>query len=151
MIRVSGLKDKQKALQILTNPNAGWVAQVKKIMGIYGEKMALMAKKDHEYTSQSGNLERSTDFDLKDMKLTLGLDDGLTITKGGKSYGTFLHEGTYKGYRRSKAANAYTPTQPKKGYGILADHFIVRAWDKYIGVMKNRIQVVIKKELQDAL
>ena len=63
------------------------------------------------------------------------------------SYGVFQHEGTYSGYRKSKAAKKYKASSPVTGYGIKADHFITRAWDKHI---KNMVDDVRKFVVQQA-
>lgn len=120
-----------------------------------GSKMTRDARSDHEFITRSGAAERSIAAEVPADKISLrfGIIGGATMTpsKGGVSYTTFLHEGTYKGYRKSEASEEYVPTTPKKGYGILADHFIVRAWNKHIDGLIKDVTSIAKSMVKDTI
>jgi hypothetical protein len=116
--------------------------------------MTEYARANHEFTPRSGNADRSIDskVDEKRIGMVFGITNKVADAKWkGVQYTTFLHEGTGKGYRRSKAGGKYSPKIPKTGYGILADHFIVRAWDKYYNKMIDSIRKTLKESAQKAV
>lgn len=141
-LKVTGVREKIDALD---NFARGYQTAVRKELINYGQKMTREARGDHEFTPRSGSLDRSIDADvpMDRMSMDFGIIGGLsevTHERENVSYGVFLHEGTYSGYRKSKAAKRYQPSTPKTGYGILADHFIVRAWDNNIKEMVAKLR-----------
>lgn len=147
-IRISGLQQRREALD---NFARGYKNAVRKELIDHSQKMVRDARNDHNFTTRGGGLERSIDAETppNEMSMKFGIIGGQSdVNWKGKtlSYGVFQHEGTYNGYRKSKAANSYANTTPKTGHGIEADHFIVRAWDKNIKSMIDSIRrIVIEK------
>jgi hypothetical protein len=154
MIKVTGLKEKQAALKQFQKQ---WFIPIRRTLKIYGSKMTEYARGNHEYTPRSAQgADASINFkvDEKRIGMVFGITNKTAKCTGKWShmqYTTFLHEGTGKGYRRSKAGGKYSPKIPKTGYGILADHFIVRAWDKYYDKMIESIRKALKESAQKAL
>lgn len=95
------------------------------------------AKQNHRYKTQTGNLERST-YGKYDGKragngihvVTFGIDDSILSVDDKESYGTYIHEGTYQGYSRSKIAPKYSHSISKSGKGWKADPFLWNAIQK---------------------
>ena len=153
MIKVTGLKEKQVALKKFQST---WFIPIRRTLKIYGSKMTEYARANHEFTPRTGNADRSIDsqVDEKRIGMVFGITNKVAKCTGKWShmqYTPFLHEGTGNGYRRSKAGGHYSPTIPKTGYGILADHFIVRAWDKYYDKMIESIRKALKESAQKAV
>jgi hypothetical protein len=151
MVKVTGLKEKQAALKQFQK---AWFIPIRRTLKTYGSKMTEYARANHEFTPRSGNADRSIDskVDEKRIGMVFGITNKLADAKWkGVQYTTFLHEGTGKGYRRSKAGGKYSPKIPKTGYGIIADHFIVRAWDKYYPKMIESIRKALKESAQKAV
>jgi hypothetical protein len=135
-VNIEGLSERIEAMAGLAR---GLKSAVRKTLGTYGGKMTEHARQNHEFTSRTGNADRSIDIDLPkgEMKMVFGVVKDIAQSHWRRnknvSYVTFLHEGTYHGYRKSPAAAQYTPTEPKrKGAGILADWFIYEAWEHYL-------------------
>jgi hypothetical protein len=153
-INVKGLQERINALAGVT---AKMTTDARRELGATGAQMETDAKSDHRFISRSGNLERSIKHELADegMNMKLGLVSDVTQSNWRKAphvaYGTFQHEGTYTGYVRSKAANAYQPTPGRSGSGIKADHFIVRAWDRHIAGLLERVKGAVYKALKEAV
>ena len=106
----------------------------------FGNKMVRRARGDHEFNRDSGRADAAIRHNVpkKDVVLNFFIDDKLT--KSGKyNYPVILHEGSYRGYRKSKSAKAMPHKTPKKGYGILADHFMDRSWDFYYKKMVSKL------------
>ena len=128
---------------------------------VYGNKMANSARSDHRYNNispkkgkkkyrPSGNLDRSIESVVgkKLIFLKFWINPKL-VTSGKYNYGLIQHEGSYTGYKKSKATKKrYGGKTPKtKGaIGILADHFMVRAWNKHYKNMKAEL----RKDLMQA-
>jgi len=94
------------------------------------------ATKNHRYTSRNGQagLEGAvqTEYKLQGSvhKVKIFLNDKFTTVKtkhGDRSYGVFIHEGTYQGYKQSKIAPRYKSSKSKSGEGWKADPFLWRA------------------------
>ena len=141
-LKVTGVRERMNALDGFAR---GYQTAVRKELINYGQKMTREARGNHEFTPRSGSLDRSIDADvpMDRMSMDFGIVGGLSdVTHKGRtvSYGVFQHEGTYSGYRKSKAAKSYQPSTPKTGFGILADHFIVRAWDNNIKEMVTELR-----------
>jgi len=95
------------------------------------------ATKNHRFVSRNGQagLEGSVQTELKSdgntHKAKIFLNDKLTTTtskkSGERSYGVFIHEGTYQGYKQSKIAPRYPSSKSKSGNGWKADPFLWRA------------------------
>lgn len=150
MMKMNGIKEKQMALDRFAKE---YQSVVRKELIDFGSQMTVQARSDHPtWTTRSGASERSIAAEVpKDkMQLIFGIIGDATKTKKGISYTTFLHEGTYLGYKQSKAAEKYVPKQPKSGYGIKADHFIVRAWDNFINKLTDNVKNVVIKMAKEA-
>jgi hypothetical protein len=150
--KIDGLKERITALDLAAQKI---LRGVQKELGATGGKMEIDAKANHRFKTRSGNLERSIRHDVPEgqMKMTLGFMDDATRSNWkknpGVTYGTFQHEGTRDGYRQSKAAGKHenTPGRP----GIAADHFIVRAWDKHVEGMKERVKKIVFRVIKEAV
>jgi hypothetical protein len=120
---------------------------VRRTLFFFGNKMVKHARGDHEFKRKSGNLDRAIMKTVKKvgMHMRFFISDRMTMTKKGYGYGTVLHEGSGKGYRQSKSAKRLPHKTPKTGYGHLADHFMDRAWDKYISRMKTALVQSLNK------
>ena len=106
--------------------------QISQLMNNTGENVERYAKQNHRFKSDSSSLERSVTTDYKRPNdnthmIMFYLNDTFTTTTGGKSYGVFIHEGTYQGYSRSPIAPLYSTTQSKSGSGWKADPFLYNA------------------------
>lgn len=143
-ISVTGLKEMQRALN--KYPNV-FNKTARSTLVVHGNKMANSARRDHRFNRKSGNLDRSIEAvtDKKDIAMKLWINPK-TLKSGKYNYGLIQHEGSYKGYKKSRAASRYPNKSPKTGFGIRFDHFIVRAWDKHYKIMRNEL----KKDLMQA-
>lgn len=140
-IKIEGLKQAQRAIK-------KYPKEFKKALRgqliFYGNKMKNHALSNHRYTRKSGSLDRSIEAIVPKQKVALKFwINPKLVTSGKFNYGLIQHEGSYKGYRKSKAAKGYSRSKPKTGYGVRYDHFIIRAWDKYI----NKLQMALKKQI----
>ena len=84
---------------------------------------------------RTGKLEQSVSHEYPDPKggahkVKIFLNDKMTTLDNGKSYGTYIHEGTYQGYKQSKIAPSYSSSHSKSGKGWEADPFLWRAIDQ---------------------
>lgn len=148
-VKKRGLKKYQKKLlSIPKKIEKGVRVQLK----IEGPKLERLALSDHRYNRQSGQLDRaiSSKVDKFGMLLSFFIDNRfITIKEGkhkGKSYGIFQHEGTGRGYRKSKGAKQYNANASKGG--IRHDHFMDRAFKKGVPGIKKNIKKVIKKVIK---
>jgi hypothetical protein len=66
------------------------------------------------------------------------IEDNMLTVKNGKSYGVFIHEGTYDGYRKSRIAKKYQNTKGSKGW--FSDPFL-----------DNAIRIVFEKKRKKLL
>ncbi len=109
-----------------------------------GNKTVRYAKQNHRFTSRTGFLENSITFEYKrsgnNHSAKIYLKDSVTSVDGGRSYGTFIHEGTYQGYRQSSIAPHYQHSKSKSGMGWKADPFLATAiekvWDTETALIK---------------
>ena len=132
-----------------------WQKSVRVAMKTSAADMVEYARTHHSYKdSMSGNATKSIDFEFDNSSLSFAfglvkkITDAKWKKKSGVQYTTFLHEGTYNGYKKSKASKgSYSHTTPKTGHGIEADHYIVRAWDKYYPSMKSNIKNALREIL----
>lgn len=87
------------------------------------------AKANHRFKRKGGVLQRSVTFEMERksdiITARLFLNDAMLTTASGKSYGTFIHEGTYDGYKQSPIAPAFSNTTGSKGWE--ADPFLYDA------------------------
>jgi len=140
-IKVSGLSERINAIDSAARR---LFSEMRKELIDTGAKMVTDARGDHRFTSRSGALERSIDAEIPpdELKMTFGFIDDATRSLWKKAphvtYGTFQHEGTGQNYSQSRAAGSYESNPNIKG--IKADHFLVRAWDKNIDGMKERLK-----------
>lgn len=121
----------------------------RKTLYVYGNKMASSAQKDHRYNRKSGNLDKSIEsiVSLKGLHLKFWINPvQLIVGKKKKyNYGVIQHEGSGKGYKKSKFAKRYPRKSPKTGYGVRHDHFMVRAWNKHFKKMVRELRKDMKK------
>lgn len=121
------------------------------VMTNTGAKVEEYAKSNHRFTSRSGNLENSVTFEysLKPNGVHVGeifLDDRFTAVPDGRSYGVFIHEGTYQGYSQSSIAPRYSSSTSLSGNGWRADPFledaIARKWkpEREIRKLEKKLQ-----------
>lgn len=96
-----------------------------------GNAVVLEAKSNHRFTSQTGQLENSVSFEQDRLgnvhTAKIFLNDATTSVDSGRSYGVFIHEGTYQGYEQSPIAPAYSSSVSASGSGWLADPFLYNA------------------------
>jgi len=145
VVKLSGMKGMKSALKKYPQELS---KTARRTLHVYGNKMAKSARKDHRYNRQSGNLDRSIEAVVDKKKVEMKLWINPTLLKSGKyNYGLIQHEGSYKGYKKSKAVKKrYGSSTLKTGFGVLHDHFIVRGWAKHIKQM-NR---ALKKDMVEA-
>jgi len=150
-----------KGLDKLISDMSGYTADLtKKIsmgMNANGNSVQKEARSNHRFKSgdgNSGNLDRAVTF-VQSRKGTTNiaefyLNDAITTTKNGKSYGVFIHEGTYQGYDQSPIAPKYSNKTSKSGSGWKADPFLYNAIRKEWKIDKtlNTIQVDLKKKYE---
>jgi len=118
--------------------------EVRKTFYNFGNRMVRHAQIDHEFVSDSNEAEKSITIKVPKEKLGLIFFIDESRTKVGEyAYPVILHEGSFNGYRKSKSAPSLPHKSPKKGFGILADHFMDRAWDKYIEPMMEDTEEAI--------
>lgn len=99
-----------------------------------GNKVVNEAKANHRFQRVSGQLENSVTFEqelLGDVHIAKIYLKDSALSVDTRSYGTFIHEGTYDGYDQSPIADAYSNTSGSAGWQ--ADPFlynaIVQEWD----------------------
>lgn len=89
------------------------------------------ARSNHRYDRKSGNLQKATmsEYSRSDNLHTVEffINDAMLSTDGDRSYGTFIHEGTYQGYEQSPIAPFYTSSVSASGSGWEADPFLYNA------------------------
>ena len=91
------------------------------------------AKTNHRFVSHSHNLENSAKGEYSregnSHIVEFKLDPTFTTVKDGsdRSYGVFIHEGTYQGYKQSKIAPKFSNSISKSGKGWKADPFLWNA------------------------
>jgi len=140
-IEVSGLSERIAAIDRVAQT---LFREMRKELIDSGAKMVTDARRDHNFTSRSGALERSIDAEVPadELKMAFGFIDDATRSLWKKAphvtYGTFQHEGTGRNYAQSRAAGRYDSNPNIEG--IKADHFLVRAWDRHIDGMKERLK-----------
>ncbi len=103
-----------------------------------GNKMVAKARSDHRFKSNHGQAERSiqSDVDSKEWMLTFYINPD-RVTNNGYNYAWGLHDGTGKGYKKSKMSPKVEPKL--KSGGIKHDHFMVRAYEGEIKNLKRDI------------
>ena len=109
------------------------------------------ARANHRFTSRSGRLEASVTQELevnsKSHQMSIFLNDSHTTTKskkGYRSYGTFIHEGTYQGYKKSDIAPPMSHSISKSGNGWQGDPFLARAIHKKWHFDRDIIKIMNK-------
>lgn len=143
-IKLEGIKGMQKAISKYPNELE---REFRKTLTVFGNKMVKHARRDHRFKRKSGNLDRAISIEVprKRVALKFFINDSLLRPKGrskkGNSYGVFMHEGTYQGYRKSKSARGFASSSSKSGTGWKYDHFMDRAWEKYLKSMKMALQI----------
>ena len=141
-IKLDGLKGMQDAIKEYPKTLQ---KELRKTLVVYGNKMVRYAQKNHRFKRKSGSLERSISKEVSADRVGLMFfikDDMVKPenSKKGNSYGVFMHEGTYQGYKQSKSARRFASSQSKSGKGWEHDHFMDRAWDKYIKTMQRELK-----------
>lgn len=144
-IKITGIKKIRRAINKYPTR---FKKEIGSVVTNYGARMQGFARRNHDYISRSGNLDRAITFKRLDRsKLIWAFFIDYTITavswKGKKvSYGIFQHEGTGRNYSYSGLTEKrYSGNSKHKG--IKHDHFILRAWNKYSKNMVNKIRKVI--------
>lgn len=136
-IKLEGLKGMKRALSKYPNE---FKKELRKTLIVYGNKMVRHARGSHRFKSKSGNLDRSIKSEVSKDKIYMKFFiDPQILTSGKYNYGLIQHEGSYEGYKQSKSARKFPNKRPKTGFGILYDHFMDRAWDKYLKTMDNAL------------
>ena len=96
-------------------------------------KVIREARQNHRYKADTGNLERATKSGYKRKRnshlVEFYIEDSM-VSPDHRSYGVFIHEGTYQGYSRSPIAPAYSNSISKSGQGWKADPFLWNAIEK---------------------
>ena len=120
--------------------------EVAKILGRNGGKMVKYARANHRFTTQTGQLERAITFkvDSKQWMLHFYIDE-TRVYSHGYNYGWIQNDGTGYGYKQGKISPNATPKLSSAG--LEADDFMGRAWDKYVDVMTQELQVALVKIL----
>lgn len=115
-----------------------------------GNTITREARQNHNFNTRSGALERSIqhELDRSGMTLTVFLEDRLTTTSSGKSYGVFQHEGTYDGYRKSPMAPSFSHRSGSPG--IKADPFLWGPFAKEVPKLQRRLEKVPEKAEREA-
>ena len=119
---------------------------VAKIMRKYGNKMVRYARQNHTFTTQTGQLERSitAKVDSKKWQLTF-LIDKVRVYSNGYNYGAIQNNGFGQGFKASKLSPFKTTKVSTKG--LKYDHFMEKAWEKYVDEMTVELQKLLIKVL----
>ena len=109
----------------------------------YGNKMVAHAKRDHLFKRDSGKLQDSIEAIVPPKKVGIKFWINPTLVtvrskRGTYNYGVIQHEGSGQYYRRSRGAKRYS-RKLKRG-GVQSDHFMTRAWDKYVKKMSRALK-----------
>lgn len=148
---INNLKQKLSAYR------RGLLSQGKKILDEQGLKMVDYAISNHNYQSDTGNADLSIkrkitgSVEEEFYQLEFYIDPRrVTAHSGGTAwnYVWVQHDGSGRGYKRSKLSPRVIPKLKTKG--IQSDHFMVRAWQKYIKEIRKEVrqtQKNLKKEL----
>lgn len=109
-------------------------------------KRKVMTKK--RYHRQSGNLDKAitAKVDKKGRMLKFYINDRMVTTSSRKSYGVFVHEGTGRGYKKSKSASLYPSNKGIKGKKY--DHFMDTTFFGELKKIKKNMKNIIKKVLK---
>ena len=147
-----------KGLDKLISDMSGYTADLSKRISVgineNGNSVQKEARNNHRFNRKGGKLEQSVTFDQSKKGTTniaeFYLNDSFTTTSNGKSYGVFIHEGTYQGYDQSPIAPKYGNKTSKSGSGWEADPFLYNAIRKEWKIDKtlNTIQVDLKKKYE---
>ena len=116
-------------------------------LGYYGARMVKYARLNHRFKTQTALLERAITYkvDDKEWRLEFYIDDK-RVTKGNYNYGLIQHDGSGQRYSKSRFSPSVSP-KLKRG-GVDADHFMVRAWDKYVDDMTNALKKLLVETLK---
>lgn len=126
--------------------------QVPIVLGKYGAKMVKHARQNHKpYGTKkrrpTGNLERAITFKVnKGMWLLDFYIDPSRVTSGEYNYAWIQHDGSGQYYKKSRFSPAVSPKLSRGG--VKPDHFMVRAWDKYVDELTDELTTTLKKALQ---
>lgn len=150
---MAGVKVISTGLSGLIKDMQGYVADLNREVSIAGtnagEEVVRYARNNHRFTRDSGDLEESVTFEYSlepgnVHTFDIYLDGKFTTVSDGRSYGVFIHEGTYQGYSQSPIAPFYNSSISKSGKGWQADPFLWVAIDKKWDIEK-RIQKGMKR------
>ena len=129
VIETKGL---DKLIADMSGYNADLSKRISAGINYNGNAVVKEARTNHRWERKGGKLEGAITFPNPIKKgnshfAEIYLDDSQTTTKNGKSYGTFIHEGTCQGYNQSPIAPKYSHSTSKSGTGWEADPFLYNA------------------------
>jgi hypothetical protein len=140
-------KDANRLKRKLSQYSRGLLIEGKRVLDVEGLNMVNQAKRDHVYEHHSHNLERSTVRKIEGStkkgfyKLSFFIDPRRVTVRskdGSWNYGWIQHDGSAKGYKRSSISPKARPKG--KGKGVKHDHFMERAWFKYLPKIRKGIE-----------
>jgi hypothetical protein len=144
MLEITGLKQLIKKIE---GAKPYLDKKIPFILQEYGNKMIIEARANHTFTSRSGQLERAITCKVTPKSWTMVFYiDGTRLMSAKYNYGWIQHDGSGKGYKQSRFSVAVTPKLQKGG--ITADHFMVRAFDKFDAGLKSALETEIRKVFQ---
>lgn len=113
----------------------------------YGNKMAVYARNNHDFTSRTGQLENSIVAKVNVSALSmLFFINPDRVTNNGFNYAVAQHDGTRSGWKKSEFTTSSFTSQGGSG-GIQYDHFMVRASEQYTEPMKRELRQVVWRAL----
>ena len=127
----------------------GLLLQGKKILDDQGLKMVDYAISNHNYQSDTskadGSIKRKITGSVEEefYQLEFFIDPRqVTVYSNGIEwdYLWIQHDGSGLGYKRSRLSPRVMPKLKTKG--IQADHFMVRAWEKYIKEIRKQVRQI---------
>ncbi|MCP4339629.1 MAG: hypothetical protein GY799_12240 [Desulfobulbaceae bacterium] len=116
--------------------------EVAAVLNDGGSNIVRNARKDHDFQTHSGALERSIshEVDIKNGTLTVFLDDRMTSVDNNRSYGVFQELGTYDGYKKTPMSPDYSHSTGRAG--IKAEHFLWTPFKAEIPKLEAELQKV---------
>ena len=120
--------------------------EVAKLLNRYGVKMVKYARTNHKFTTQTGQLERSitAKVDSKMWQLNFYIDEQ-RVYSNGYNYGAIQNNGFGQGFKASALSPFKTTKVSTKG--LKYDHFMDKAWVKYVDEMTAELQKLLIRVL----
>lgn len=115
----------------------------------YGNMMVVHARRNHKFTTRTGQLERAitAKVDKNNLALLFYINPDF-VTNNGYNYGVIQHDGSGRdGYKESIFSSPSFSSKGGKG-GVESDHFMVRANDEYQEALTEALRKVVFDSLR---